>query len=139
MQKFLTATVLALASIGCVMPGDIADLKRAQAQYEVAVAKDLDDLERGLITRAEFDRRQDELRDEHAEEVAAVEEKVKERTEAALAAAAPTPITGNLLIDMVLGLGGTALAAGVGVNRYRDNKRRQRHEPVTVADVKLGA
>ncbi|MGB5735307.1 MAG: hypothetical protein WBM40_12795, partial [Thiohalocapsa sp.] len=65
-----------------------------------------------------------------------VEQKIRDRTEAVLKAATSTPLTGNPLVDAALGLGGTALAAAFGVNRYRDGKRRQRHEPVEVTDRK---
>jgi len=125
--------VALLATASCVMPSDIADLKRVQADYAHATAEDIRKLELGVITREEYDRRQAELIASHDKTVEAIEQRVEDRTEAAVAAATPLPITGNPALDLLLSLGGTALATAAGVNRMRDKRRVQRGEPVQPA------
>lgn len=129
MKLLPLAAVLVMAS--CVMPSDIADLKRIQADYAHSTAEDIRQLERGVITREEYDRRQAELLASHDASVEAVERRVEDRTDAALASG--VPITGNPAMDLLLTLGGTALATGFGVNRMRDHRRAMRGEPTTPA------
>lgn len=130
MKTAFAGALCACLAVSCVMPSDIADLRRVQADYAHATAEDLRRLENGLITRDEYDRRQAELMETHNASVEAVEERVEARTDAALAAATPIPITGNPAIDLLLGLAGTAAATGFGVNKLRDRRRAMRGEPV---------
>jgi hypothetical protein len=129
MKKICLATIALCAS--CVLPSDIAELRQAQGDLAAATAADLRELELGVITRAEFDARQAELQARQEAKVREVEDRVEARTEAAVAAATPAPITGNPAVDILLGLAGTALATGVGVNRMRDHRRAMRGEPTT--------
>lgn len=127
-MKKTCLAVLALCA-SCVLPSDIAELRQAQGDLAAATAADLRQLELGVITRAEFDARQAELQAQQAATVREVEERVEARTDAAVAAATPAPITGNPAIDLLLGLAGTAVATGFGVNRMRDHRRALRGEP----------
>lgn len=129
MKKAYLVAIALCAS--CVLPSDIAELRQAQGDLAAATAADLRQLELGVITRAEFDARQAELQALQAAKAREVEDRVEARTEAAVAAATPAPITGNVAIDLLLGLAGTALATGVGVNRMRDRRRVKRGEPTS--------
>ena len=130
MKKAYLVAIALCAS--CVLPSDIAELRQAQSDLAAATAADLRQLELGVITRAEFDARQAELQALQEAKVREVEDRVEARTDAAVAAATPAPITGNVAVDLLLGLAGTALATGVGVNRMRDRRRAQRGEPIAL-------
>jgi len=112
--------------VSCVMPSDIEDLQRVQDTFQDAVLGDLQDLERGVITRGEYDARVALSEAERAAELAAVQDRVEARTEAV---ATGVPITGHPLIDLALQGGATAALAAFGVNKYRNSKREKRGEP----------
>lgn len=124
-MKYLPLLLFLFAS--CVMPSDIEDLRRAQGSFEAAVLGDLQDLERGVITRGEYDARVALAEAQRADELEAIQDRVEARTEAV---ATGVPLTGHPLIDLALQGGATAALAAFGVNKYRNSKREKRGEPI---------
>jgi len=124
MQKAILALCLVVAATGCLAPRDLEAVKFAQLDFQKATLADLRRLENGVITRAEYDRRALELQNAHDEEIERVVVEVEERTEAVLAAATNLtgPITGQPLVDLLLGLGVTGAGTYMAVNRARDKK-----------------
>ena len=110
----------------CVMPQDIEDVRTSQTSFQTAVLADLQDLERGVITRDEYDARVALAESRRADELEAIQDRVEARTEAV---ATGVPLTGNPLIDLALQGGATAALAAFGVNKYRNSKREKRGEP----------
>lgn len=149
MRIFLTALVatMCLGVVSCVMPSDLeglaqaqraaqADLEEAQVVFQADVRAILADQaltaeERDLAleqARGLRDESVSKALDDFADASEAIAKAVEERTKNTIHA--PLPITGNPLLDVILNLGGTALAGVGATNAVRDRRRHKRGEPV---------
>ena len=114
MKKTIIALALALAS--CASLADLRD-------FEDAARRNLEDFKAGLITEEEFRERDLALKEE-------LTDSTEERIEEWGKAIQEGPITGNPLIDLVIGSIPTVVGGGYLLNRQRDQRRRKRGEPV---------
>lgn len=125
-KRFLALLgVATLAS--CVTAGDLERRDMALAAWQQDTQESLAELQSGVITEEEYERRSEDAWDELEEELTAIKDDVTARTQA-VAKTLTGPITGNPLVDLlgtvVVGAAGTYTA----VNRARDKGRVARGE-----------
>jgi hypothetical protein len=122
----LIGALVCLAGASCISPSLEADWRAYEVETELALAE----LREGKLSEEEFREAQLAARGELQ---AALEGKVNEAAMAlknTIDTATKGPITGNPLFDLILGAAGAAATAYVGVNARRNQKRRERGEPV---------
>ena len=132
-MKYLTICIALLLSTSCVATsGDIQRLADAQVQYEQETTNALHKYQQGLSDTQEYAEETAEsaarLHDEWVATGKDIEQRVKDTLEAT-----SVPVTGNPLMDKLLGVliaGGGAVFA---TNKVRDGRRRKRGERVEVA------
>ena len=126
------AALLTVSATSCVTPGDLERRDEAFARYAEEADERLDDLRAGAITQEEYRLAQKESAIDLQAELKGILDDVKQRTESAVSAvktgATVTGLgpIGDLLATALIGGAGSFMA----VNRTRDNKRKQRQEPV---------
>ena len=131
MKSLLLALCAALFATSCVMPSDLRAIADAQEEYQLNVRDTLDELGRETITAEEADERIADSQTTLLSEVEATLEGAEERTKAMFdAVAVGAPVTGHPLLD----LGITGALSALGLNSYRDRRRKKRKEPVAVPD-----
>ena len=131
MRSLLAIIVCMFASSCVATQGDVAALQAAFENANREHEADLRDVQRGVITPDEFRARMDERNAETVRTINEVKENVTARVEAvAETVAAHQGVTGNPLIDLVLGGVAATGTAIYGTNKMRDRKRVLRGEPV---------
>jgi hypothetical protein len=131
MIRLIAILMGALAMTSCVTSGDLERRDAALSVWQQQTQQSLADLQAGVITEEEYERRSDDAWDDLEDELTAIKEDVQARTQA-VAKTLTGPITGNPLVDLlgtvVVGAAGTYTA----VNRARDKGRVQRGEATGV-------
>ena len=124
MKNLLLALPLFLCS--CVSQSDLFKVQDASQRFQQETFQALKELQDGSISDEEAEERIAEAVDERDEAYDAVFEDIAKRIDAL------KDLPGKIPTDpeSLLVLGGTLLATAMGVDKYRDRKRKNRQEPV---------
>ena len=123
-MKYLLALPLLLCS--CVSQADLFQVQDASQRFQQETIQALKELQEGTISDEEAEERIAEAVDERDAAYDAVFEDIAQRIDAL------KDLPGKIPTDpeSLLVLGGTLLATAMGVDKYRDRKRKNRKEPV---------
>ena len=115
--------LLALSLFSCVTAKDLQRLQVAQVQFEGEISGIMADADKTATEKLQAFK---DANDERMSKTGEVINDIKDRTEAVLASG--KNLTGNVLLDTILGSVLAGGAAFVGANKSRDNRRRLRGE-----------
>lgn len=118
MRALLCGLVLLLS--GCVLPGDIRDMKVSQAAYRTKLDSQVREWQAGVISEDQFEEAVEEITDDYNAQLEAKAIEIERRTQDAIDA-----IESGLTLAETGGIGGLiTLAGGIGLNMLRNRKYR---------------
>jgi DNA-binding protein H-NS len=123
-MKYLLILPLLLCS--CVSQADLFKVQDASQRFQQETFQALKELQEGSISDEEAEKRIEEAVDERDEAYDAVFEDIAQRIDAIKEVSGKIPTDPESLLI----LGGSLLATAMGVDKYRDRKRKGRQEPV---------
>ena len=124
MKHLLFSLPILLCS--CVTQADLFKVQDASDEFRQETVQALKDLQAGSISGEEAEKRIDEAVEERDAAYDAVFDDLTERLEALKELPGKIPTDPESLLI----LGGSLLATAMGVDKYRDRKRKGRQEPV---------